>query len=149
MNFYQELHSINIFTCYRYKDKEEIIGRTTIELDADILTIIPAWLLRHEKVHLLCDLHMENVFLSNYLFLYPIQKLFAKARLLKESVGWILAQIWIGFSYANLDLNPYMDIVNSFFFTLDYMGIPILIIQIMPRIIGYFLKKFLNKKHLL
>jgi hypothetical protein len=147
LNFYQELHSINIFTCYRYKDNEEIIGRTTIELDADILTIIPAWLIRHEKVHLLCDLHMVNVFLSNYLFFYPITKLFARVRLLKEGIGWILASIWMGSSYMSLDSIPHMDIVNSLYFTLDYMGIPILIIQTLPRIIGYFLKRFLSKKH--
>ena len=153
LNFYQELHSINIFTCYRYKNKEEIIGRTTIELDADIVTIIPAWLLCHEKAHLLCDLHMENVCLSNHLFLYPIKKIFARARLLKESVGWFLSQIWIGISYylvfRDPNLDPYMDIVNSFYFTLDVMGIPILIVQTMPRIIGYFLKKYLSKKQLL
>lgn len=60
---YRDLRAVNIFTFDKFQNK--ILARTTIELDADIITIINPELLNTNSVDIFMNLHRANVRLAN------------------------------------------------------------------------------------
>ena len=74
------------------------MARTTIELDADIITIIPKDLLidNNSNNHkLLLNLHKCNIHLSNYLFLYPLFRIIIAIKTVKYALSLLPAPIYV------------------------------------------------------
>ena len=79
---YQDLRAVNLFTFDNFQDK--ILARTTIELDADIVTIIQPELFNTNNIDNFTKLHSGNTILANYLFLYPLTRVFRNYQCYKK-----------------------------------------------------------------
>src|SRR5690242_4862207 len=65
-SFAEDLRKIDTYTIDAFSNS--IIARTTIELDADVITILPQKISGDSKLALLLSLHNSNIYLTNQLF---------------------------------------------------------------------------------
>lgn len=87
-DFLREPRTITVYTINKF-NKEEI-ARTTIELDADVITIIPRNVLNNESVAmLLLLLHSCNVLLINRLFEEQLKNFTYSLRMIANIIRWI------------------------------------------------------------
>ena len=110
---YHDLRSVNLFTVDAFQNK--ILARTTIELDADIITIIPPELLIMNQPDLLMKLHSANICLANYLFLYPMTKIFVIVKTMKNILRVMSIPLWI---VVSMIIFPSKIILNDYLFTI-------------------------------
>lgn len=132
---YEDLRSINVFTIDAYQNR--ILARTTIELDADIITIIPQELLNMNQTNPFLRLHSANVSLANYLFLYPITQILIIIKILKNIIRVLAIPLWIIFSMIIFR----EKVLNEYFFTiLNFVGIPAILFRFIPKITEYIIR---------
>ena len=93
---YQNLRAIDMFTVDVFQNK--ILARTTVELDADILTIVHPDLLNVNQKDIFTNIHRANVRLTNYLFLYPLKRIFTVIKSLVNIARLVSMSLWIIFS---------------------------------------------------
>lgn len=150
---YQDLKAVDIYTNIKSGKKGNnnhitTIARTTIELDADFITILSKDLLinNNNNQNLLLNLHESNVYFSNYLFLYPLFRIFKAIRTLKYVISLLPAPI-IAPVYTMLypsvtggTAPPYSD---EFYipFILSSIGIPTILFRVVSKYIFPFVVK--------
>jgi hypothetical protein len=147
---YHDIRSVNVFTIIKddasYNQKNnKTLARTTIELDADIITIIPPelLLLNTNELDFLFSLHSANIRLTNYLFLYPITKIFVVVKLTKNILRILSVPLWIAFSIFIFP-NKLELFYQYLFSIINFIGIPSLLFRLVPKIIGYIIRKKLT-----
>lgn len=152
-SLFHELRRMNVYTIDEFK--ENILARTIIELDADIVTILtPEFSDMDKRRCVLMYLHNCNVYLANQLFARSIDKFFLKIRTIVNLVRIVSVALWlmpnllsnssILLSFDN-GINPIIMIVQL----INLIGIPILLFKFTPKIIGYIIRyKLLSGLHL-
>lgn len=142
---YQDIHSLNIFTILMGVSagdppQDYIIARTALELDADIITIIPPELLLNtNETEFLMDLHSANVHLANYLFLYPLTRIFLAVKLIKNILRIISIPLWIV-----LSIIIFPKVITDYIFSvINFLGIPILLFRLVPKVTGLVVRKLI------
>ncbi len=150
---YQYINSINIVSVHRHcldKDNLSPIAKTVIELDADIVTILPKEFHGfgdQTDTHLLLGIHSSNILLANHLFLYPLTRII---KLLKWLTGIartvftllsLVPGLWGLWATLFLGKEPNFSYILPI---LGFFGIPPMVYKIVPKILGYFLKKKLK-----
>jgi hypothetical protein len=143
---YHDIRSVNVFTIIMDTlQRNNIVARTTIELDADIITIIPPKLLliNTNEADFLFSLHSANIRLANYLFLYPITKIFVVVKLTKHILRILSVPLWIAFSIFIFPKGLFTD-YNYAFSIINFIGIPALLFRLVPKIIGYIIRNKLT-----
>ena len=140
---YQYIRSVNVFTIIKdasHNQKNKILARTTIELDADIITIIPPELLLNtNEIDFLFSLHSANIRLANYLFLYPIMKIFVVIKLTKNILRILSIPLWIAFSISIFPKG--LGLFYEYIFSIiNFIGVPTLLFILVPKIIGYIIR---------
>lgn len=134
---YEKLRSINVFTIDGYQNR--IVARTTIELDADVITIIPPELVGIDQAHFCIRLHNSNIRLANHLFILPINRIFMIINSTKNILRVVSISFWIFFSII---LFPPKLIFNDYLFLIfNFVGAPTMIFMSMPKILGYIIRK--------
>ena len=143
---YQDIRSINVFTIIKdasHNQKNKILARTTIELDADIITIIPPellLLLNTKEVNFLFSLHSANIRLANYLFLYSIMRIFVIVKLTKNIFRILSIPVWIAFTIFIFPKG--VGLFYQFIFSIiNFIGVPALLFKLVPKIMGYIIRK--------
>jgi hypothetical protein len=142
---YHDIRSVNVLTIIKddasyNQNNNKILARTTIELDADIITIIPPeLLLTTNEAAFLFSLHRANIHLANYLFLYPITKIFVVVKLTKNILRILSVPLWIAFSIFIFPKALFTD-YNYIFSIINFIGVPALLIRLVPKIIGYIIR---------
>jgi hypothetical protein len=118
----------------------EMLVRTTIELDADILTITPESLLVLPDINNFLRLHRTNVFLANHLFFYPIMRIFAALKIISNIIRMLSVFIWILSTYLlGFILFPdqvYSDPEKLIYSIINFIGIPTVIFRLIPKLLG-------------
>jgi hypothetical protein len=137
---YSNIRSVNVFTIFmdvsaQHFQRNYIMARTALELDADILTIIPPELLLQntDEIKFLMNLHTTNVSLANYLFLYPLTKIFVAVKLVKNMLRILFIPIWI---ILSLIIFPKSIITDYIFLVINFLGVPVLLFKLVPKVIG-------------
>lgn len=147
---YENLKCVNIYSLssalYLSRNNADNNGyyntsvRTTIELDADILTIIPENLLLLPDINNFLRLHRTNVFLANHLFFYPIMRTFAVLKIISNIIRMLSVFIWIISTYLlSFILFPdqvYSDPEKLIYSIINFVGIPTVIFRFFPRVLG-------------
>ncbi len=136
---YQNLSSVNIFTLDRFQNK--ILARTIIELDADIITIIPRELLSTDSVNIYTTLHRANIRLANYLYLYPLIRIFAIIKAVKNLSRLISILLWISFSLIMLPPTMILKDYNYLFMIFNFVGIPAMLYKFIPKIVAFIIRR--------
>lgn len=137
---YRDLRAVNIFTFDKFQNK--ILARTTIELDADIITIINPELLNTTSVDIFMNLHRANVRLANYLFLYPLTKSFAAIKTIKNIARIISIPLWIIiFNSAILPSKIISNDYNYLFMIFSFIGIPAILYNFIPKIMAFIIRR--------
>lgn len=142
---YHDIRSVNVFSIIIDTfQRDNILARTTIELDADIITIIPLGLLLNtDEAYFLFNLHSANIRLANYLFLYPIMRIFVVVKLTKHILKILSIPLWIIFSIFIFpkELGLFYQYIFSI---INFIGIPALLFRLMPKIISYIIRNKLT-----
>jgi hypothetical protein len=142
----QDLRTMNVITVYSSKKIE--VARTTIELDADIVTIIGLNVQQYTNVTktLLTHLHIYNTYLANHIFALKIKKFFLNIKSIVNLVRLISVPVWIIPnlsstlpSFSSLITDPSNLIVLGLQF-FNLVGVPALLLKFIPRIIGYIIR---------
>jgi hypothetical protein len=143
---YQDIRSVNVFTIIMdTPQKNKILARTTIELDADIITIVPPelLLLNTNEIDFLFSLHSANIRLANYLFLYPIMKIFVVVKLTKNILRILSIPLWIAFSIFIFPKG--IGIFYEYIFSIiNFIGVPALLFRFVPKVMGYIIRNKLT-----
>jgi hypothetical protein len=84
VNFLKDLRTMNIYTIERFSSK--VFARTTIELDADIITLVSNDILDNKVLSMLAGLHRSNVQFVNQLFEYQMKKLCQTLKVLRSII---------------------------------------------------------------
>jgi hypothetical protein len=141
---YQHLSAIDVVSLCRLNLKEDSkpIAKTIIELDADIITILPRDFLSPENqadVHSLLSIHRLNVWLANYVFLYPILRIFKIIEHVKgvAGKGSLILSLVAGFGV--FQKNGF-DPTNLAYSALYFVGAPTMVYQFVPKILGHIIK---------
>jgi hypothetical protein len=145
---YQNLKAVDMYTNIKSRKKVDndsnniIIARTTIELDADIITIISKDLLLENNSNninnQLLSLHKSNVYLSNYLFLYPLFRIVIAVKTVKYVTSLLPAPITAPvytISYPSL-IGPIPSPPTPEFyipFILGSIGIPAILFKVISK----------------
>jgi hypothetical protein len=146
---FQDLRTMNVITVYSSKKIE--VARTTIELDADIVTIIGLEIQQYTNVTktLLTHLHIYNTYLANHLFALKIKKFFLNIKSTVNIVRLISVPVWVipnllstvstlpSFSILTDDPNIMFVLGLELF---NVIGVPALLLKFIPRIIGYIIR---------
>jgi hypothetical protein len=137
---YSNIRSANVFTIImdvsvKHFRQDYILARTALELDADIITIIPPELLsqKADEISFLMNLHTTNVILANYLFLYPLTKIFAAVKLTKNLLRILSIPLWIALSAIIFSKSITTDYV---LLVINFLGVPALLYKLVPKIIS-------------
>ena len=145
---YSNIRSVNVFTIFidvssSHLKQDYILARTTLELDADIITIIPPelLLLNADQINFLINLHSINVSLANYLFLYPLTKIFTTVKLIKNISGILSIPLWIVLTIIIL---PKDILTNYIFSIINFLGIPALLFRLVPKAVGLLVRSKLT-----
>lgn len=141
---YQDLLAINVFTIHKSESQDNndtIVAKTIIELDADIITIIPEKLLIEDQLDISLRLHKANVCLANNIFLYPIIRIFVIFKIIKH-ISLIPAPIWI-ITYIILYPTSIMSyqIYDYIYLALSSIGVPSLLFKFISKMIGYVIRQ--------
>jgi hypothetical protein len=147
---YHDIRLVNVFTIIKddashNQKNNKILARTTIELDADIITIIPPELLLQNtnETSFLFSLHSANIHLANYLFLYPIMRIFVIVKLAKYILRILSIPLWIAFSIFIFPKG--VGVFYEYIFSIvNFIGIPALLFRLVPKIMSYIIKKKLT-----
>jgi hypothetical protein len=144
---YHDIRSVNVFTIIKddasHNQKNKILARTTIELDADIITIIPPELLLNtNETDFIFSLHSANIHLANYLFLYPITKIFVVVKLIKNILRILSVPLWIAFSIFIFPKGA--GLYEYIFSIINFIGVPALLFRLVPKIMGYVIRNKLT-----
>ena len=136
---YQDLRAVNIFTLDKFQNK--ILARTTIELDADIITIIHPELLYTNSVDIFMNLHSANIRLANYLFLYPLTKTFAVIKAIKNIARIISMPLWIILSATIFPSKMISNDYHYLFMIFSFIGIPAILYKFIPKIMAFIIRR--------
>jgi hypothetical protein len=147
---YHDIRSVNVFTIIKddvshNQKNNKILARTTIELDADIITIVPPELLlvNTNEADFLFSLHSANIHLANYLFLYPITKIFVVVKLTKNVLRILSVPLWIAFSIFIFP-KEVAAFYQYIFSIINFIGIPALLFRLVPKIMGHVIRNKLT-----
>jgi hypothetical protein len=136
---------MNLFTIYGYGSDNDFLARTPIELDADIVTIIPQHLLNLSQREVFVNLHKTNVTLANYLYLYPVIRVFKFIQYFKSLIRIASVPAWIILSVIffpqSLNSSPDKYLYYSIYSIVNFLGIPALLLKFIPKVIGYIIKR--------
>ncbi len=142
---FQELRRMDVYTIDGPRDI--VFARTTIELDADIVTIIRPELIAYmntQKNSYLVLLHTCNLYLANHLFVHRINKFSAMLKTLTDTVRIISISVWLipNLSYLLISSHHLIsgDLVAILVQIINLIGIPAIMAGIIPKIIGYIVK---------
>ena len=93
---FKDLKSITVYSFLQDKNKTFSIpiGRTTIELDADIITIIPPELFDNAGIGDLVSLHISNSTCGNFGFLYPLLLIYKVIRSIRIALYFVMPFIF-------------------------------------------------------
>lgn len=127
--------------------RDIVFARTTIELDADIVTIIrpelTAYMNNQKNIYLLL-LHSYNLYLANHVFLHRINKFSSMLKTLTNTVKVISASIWLipNLSYLLISSNHLFtgDLVGILVQIINLIGIPATLVWFIPKIVRYIVK---------
>ena len=132
--FAEDLRKIDTYTIDAFNNNA--LARTTIELDADIITILPRDILDDSKLPLLLSLHNSNVYLTNQLFKSHM-KTFSHFLISLNKIIRLISVIPFAISslsaWWQMSLSPaVISALVSFFL---YRYVPRIIFRYMPRTI--------------
>jgi hypothetical protein len=141
---YQYLRAIDVVSLYRINLKEDSkpIAKTIIELDADIITILPNDFQKLENeadIHSLLSIHRLNLGLANYIFLYPILRI---SKIIKHATGIarkgsLILSLVAGFGlYQSTGFDPNYVPYSALYL----VGAPAMVYQFVPKIMGFIIK---------
>lgn len=140
---YQDLRAINICTSDKLQNKT--LARTTIELDADVLTIIDPQLLNSNSVNIFMNLHSANVRLANYLFVYRLVKTFAVIKVIKNFARIISIPLWIIINGTILPSKILSADYQYLFMVFSLIGMPAILYKfIIPKIMAFVIRRQLK-----
>jgi hypothetical protein len=148
-SIFQELRKVDVYTIDEMT--QTVFARTTIELDADIVTLVRPGLFGHDvsqKNILLAYIHRCNVHLVIYLFMYRFNEFFLKIEGVLNIVRvisvllWILPNLFVHFTFTD----PTSTVVQA----INLIGIPIILVRIIvPKIFRYVMRDaVISKIHL-
>jgi hypothetical protein len=147
---FQDLRSVSVYTIHA--SKNNAMARTTVELDADIITIIAPELLEVKIKNNWLKLHSINVVLANYLFVYRMKKFVSVLKAMTNLARIASVVLWIVSTAIALlsgilspvnDLNPIYRVIISVF---NFVGVPTLLVKFIPKILGYVIRHTVLKK---
>jgi hypothetical protein len=143
-NLFQELRRMNVSTIDSFRDI--VFARTTIELDADIVTIIspdlPA-VMSTQTNKILLLLHTCNLYVVNHLFMHRIHKFSSILKTLTSTLKVISVSAWLILNLSLIFSSHHLvseDSVSIAVQMIKLIGIPPLLWKFIPKIIGYVLK---------
>jgi hypothetical protein len=119
-----ELRRINVYTMH----KKEALSSTTIELDADILTVLHPKLYSHHMRDLIFSLHDSNVKLANRFYQYRLSRLVYDLKNLVNLVRLATIPVSVAHIWLGLATEP-----NLIGFAFNAVALPILW-RLMPKI---------------
>ena len=92
---YKDLRSVRTLSVLKGFNgtTDAIIGKTIIELDADIVTLIPLELIHSHIKEYLLNLHLANTLIANYFFLFPLLRIFRAIKTLRNVLSLIPASL--------------------------------------------------------
>ena len=141
---YSNIRSANVFTIImdvstQHFRQDYILARTALEIDADIITIIPPELLsqKADEISFLMNLHTNNVILANYLFLYPLTKIFMAVKLAKNMLRILSIPLWIALSAI---IFPKSITSEYVFLVINFLGVPALLYKLVPKVLGHVIR---------
>jgi hypothetical protein len=147
-HLFQDLRSINVYTIHGLKGS--VVARTTIELDADIITIMQPELIGISTKNSLLNLHSINVVLANYMFMYRISKFFSIIKTMTNMTRitsmllWIMSTAIPFYSSQQSVLSASLNNLNLFYTVLypllNFIGIPALLFKFIPKVIGFIIR---------
>jgi hypothetical protein len=153
VDFFKEPRSITAYTINRFNG--EIIARTTVELDADIITVLPQNILENNNLAFLLSLHGYNILLVNKLFEVQIKHFFADLVVITNVIrgvslvpsavsviSFFLSSVH-GLTHGSI-LPAVITTMSPFFYKyapkLIFRYLPNFAFRIVPRIVGHFMK---------
>ena len=142
IRIYSDLRSVQICSVLGNMESRSfsIIGKSSIELDADIVTIVP------ENSQKQCTknlrrIHVANTCFANYIFLYPLIKVFTIIRVLKLAITVIPFPIIYLFSFSiTLPIFEYEILPNLITAVFSTIG-GVISRRYLSRLIGSLIKK--------
>ena len=141
----KDTRSLNVYTVNELKNS--ILAKTTIELDADIITIVQPEILQANNRDICLRLHTANIYIANFLFLYPIQQLFSIVKKMKALLRTITPLLWVGLTLypfiASGRINNIEESFNLLYIVMNTFGIPIILFKTMPRLTVLIIRKVL------
>jgi len=147
-HLFQDMRSVNVYTIHGVKGS--VVARTTIELDADIITIMQPELIGISTKNSLLNLHSSNVLLANYIFMYRVSKFFSIIKTMTNMTRttsmllWIMSTAIPFYSSQQSVLSASLNNLNLFYTVLypilNFIGIPALLFKFIPKIIGYIIR---------
>ena len=138
-------HSLNV--CTIDGSSQVMLAKTTVELDADIITIMLPELLQSNNKNIYLQLHTANIYTANFLLGHSAKKLFLFIKKMKMLFRIIIPPFWVG-----LTLYPFitagglnnMELLSNFlYFIMNTFVIPALLFKWLPNMIGIVLRKIL------
>jgi hypothetical protein len=139
-NLFQELRRMNVYTIDGPTD--HVFVRTTIELDADILTILTPELANRasQRNTLLFYLHRCNVYLANLLFVYRVNRFFSNLKIIVNTIKIISVPLWVIpylSSHFPIPIDPFSIAVQ----VINLVGVPALLVRfIVHKVFQYIIK---------
>ena len=141
----QNQRSLNVCTINGLKDT--MLAKTTIELDADVITIILPEVLKLNSKDVYLQLHEANIYIANFLFSYPIKKYFSFIKKTKILLRTITPSLWVVLSLypfiASDGLNNLDESYNLLYLIMNTFGIPTVLFRSVPKLIGIVVRKTL------
>jgi hypothetical protein len=147
LNHLRNLSFINIVSLFKINNQESFkqIAKTIIELDADIITIFSKDLdFTNDGFDFLIYIHRTNLYLANFIYFFPINRIFAIIQKIKDSLFLIGSPIISTIIFMSLHnsfhLNMYHNEMASILFSFNYAIISTVLIKIIPKTIKYLIK---------
>jgi hypothetical protein len=145
---FRELRSVNVYTIQA--SNNNVMARTTVELDADIITIMPRQLSEAKINNNWLKLHRINVLLANYLFVYRMKKFVSLLKVMTNlaritSIALWLVSIATALLPAILSLNNLNIIYKIMYSVFIFLGGPTLLMKFMPKVLGYVIRHTILK----
>lgn len=149
-SFIRDFTKLDVFTIDKFTNKA--IARTTIELDADIFTVIPQQVLGDSRLGIMLDLQNCNFYLANQLFKSHIKVftdiLLLSNRMIKSAsiVPFVLSLIPFfsslsNVSHAQFSFTAFFAIVTPFLYryvpSIIFRYMPSILLRVAPGIIEY------------
>jgi hypothetical protein len=153
VDFFKEPRSITAYTVNQFNG--EIIARTTVELDADIITVLPLNILENNNLAILLSLHGYNILLVNKLFEAQIKHFFADLVVITNVIrgvslvpsavsviSFLLSSVH-GLSHGSI-LPAVITTMSPLFYKyapkIIFRYLPNFAFRFVPRIVGHFMK---------